>query len=83
MARAKKMLAKDHCNFFYTFEETAMAVPNTVFLHYQGKEWTYMQSKLVIQQWGNYFLSQGVKPRGIPHEQGGDVDYRPRCDGFY
>ena len=63
--RAKKMLAKDRCNFFYAFEDSTQAAPNRVCLHYQGKEWTYTQVKLIAQQWGNYFLSQGVKPRGI------------------
>ena len=59
------MLAKDRCNFFYAFEDAALAAPNRGCLHYQGKEWTYSQVKLIAQQWGNYFLSQGVRPRGI------------------
>jgi hypothetical protein len=61
----KRALAKDRCNFFYTLEDAANAVPNNVFLVYQGREWTYMEIKLQAQRFGNYFLSLGVKPKGI------------------
>ena len=59
------MLAKDRCNFFYILEEAANAVPNRAYLVYQGKEWTYMEVKLLAQQYGNYFLSLGINSRGI------------------
>ena len=59
------MLAKDRCNFFYILEEAANAAPNRVSLVYQGKEWTYMEVKLLAQRYGNYFLSLGIKSRGI------------------
>lgn len=61
----KRALAKDRCNFFYALEDSASAVPNRVYLVYQGKEWTYMELKLQVQRFGNYFLSLGVKPKGI------------------
>lgn len=57
--------AKDRVNFFYVLEDAAKAAPNTVYLVYQGKEWTYLESKLQVQRFANYFLSLGVKPRGI------------------
>jgi hypothetical protein len=52
-------------NFFYILEDTAKAAPKTAFIVYQGKEWTYGESILQIQRYGNYFLSLGIKPRGI------------------
>jgi len=59
------MLAKDRCNFFYVFEDVAKAAPNRPYLVYQGKEWTYTEVLLQVQRWGNYFLSQGIKSRGM------------------
>lgn len=59
------MLAKDQCNFFYILEDVAKRVPNKVFLVYQGKEWTFGETLLQAQRFGNYFLSLGVKSRGI------------------
>jgi acyl-CoA synthetase (AMP-forming)/AMP-acid ligase II len=61
----KKALAQDRCNFFYVLEDAANAVPNRVYLVYQGKEWSYKEFKLQAQRFGNYFLSLGVKPRGM------------------
>jgi len=61
----KKALAKDRCNFFYVLEDAANAVPNRVYLVYQGKEWTYKEVKLQAQRFGNYFLSLGVKSKGM------------------
>ena len=40
------------------------AAPNRVCLVYQGKEWTYLDVKLLAQRYGNYFLSLGIKSRG-------------------
>jgi hypothetical protein len=59
------MLAADKCNFFYALEEAAAAAPDRVYLVYQGREWTYMETKLEVQRYGNYFLSLGVKSKGI------------------
>jgi hypothetical protein len=58
------MLAKDQCNLFYALEGVANRAPNSVFLVYQGKEWTYKEALLQVQRYGNYFLSLGIKPRG-------------------
>jgi hypothetical protein len=59
------MLAKDKLNFFYQFEEVADAVPTRSYLVYEGKEWTYDEVRIIAQKYGNWFLSQGIKPRGI------------------
>jgi non-ribosomal peptide synthetase component F len=59
------MLSKDRCNFFYLFEDAATKAPNNIYLAYQGQEWTYHEVKLQAHRYGNYFLSQGVKPKGI------------------
>jgi hypothetical protein len=63
-SRAKRMLAKDQCNFYYILEAAATAAPNRTFLVYQGREWTYKEFTHQVHRYGNYFLSIGVKPRG-------------------
>lgn len=64
MFRAKKIQAKDRCNFFYALEDTVEAVPNNIALVYNGKEWTYVELKLMVQRAANYFLSIGIKSKG-------------------
>jgi hypothetical protein len=62
--RARRMLKTDRCNFYFLFEDAVNAVPDKVFLWYQGKEWTYRESNLQIFRFANYFLSIGVNSKG-------------------
>jgi len=58
------MERRDKCNFWYQFEETTQASPNSVFLVYQGQEWTYGEFLRQAKQSANYFLDLGIKPDG-------------------
>jgi hypothetical protein len=62
---AQKIEKNDRCNLFYALEEVAAKAPNRIFLVYQGREWTYMEIKLQTQRYANYFLSIGIKSKGI------------------
>jgi non-ribosomal peptide synthetase component E (peptide arylation enzyme) len=74
------MFAKGAWSFYTLFEEAANEVPNSIYLIYQGREWTYLEVKLIVWQRANYFLSQGIKRRG--RLLACDVKNRPRRDRY-
>ena len=61
-------MAQDNANFFFILEDQANAMPNQILLHYQGKEWTYHQVRVLTQRYGNYFLSLGINSGGTTHK---------------
>jgi non-ribosomal peptide synthetase component E (peptide arylation enzyme) len=60
-----KLAKNDRCNLFYTLEEVAAKHPDKIYLFYQGREWTYLEYKLQAQRYANYFLSIGIKSKGV------------------
>ena len=62
--RIRRMESNDQCNFWYKFEECANAQPTSLFLVYEGRQWTYGEFQQQVHRWANSLLKLNIQPQG-------------------